>query len=130
MVQNTADSPEIRVLEGLTEIQAFDGRGQLELHHKDNAMVDLQFYTQSNRGQNNEVTVEPRETVDTNHKIGGQRFSSESVVGVQVGESEFIHLHPGWNQDLCQLENGSGRRDENPVSLAEIDPNGCSASSS
>jgi len=113
----------MRVLEGATEIQAFDGRGQLELHHKDNAMVDLQFYTQSNRGQNNEVTVESRETVDTNHTIGGQRFSSESVVGVQVGESEFIYLHPGWNQDECQLDPSSSGSVNDPTT--DIDPNEC-----
>ena len=105
----------------------FNGLGQVELKHDERGTVDVQFYVGSKTGANKRMSVDahPSETVETNQKLAGDKFSSESVVGVRIAGSDAIYLHPSWSQDGCEFEKGSGGTVSEPSSIEEIDPTEC-----
>lgn len=106
----------------------FSGLGQVELQHDERGTVDVQFYVQRNQDQNTDVTIESSDLVPTNEKIRGDRFRGESIVGVRIDDSKFIYLHPSWDQRDCRFVSSSGGTVEDPVLLADVDPETCSPS--
>lgn len=108
----------------------FNGLGQVELKHDDDGTVDVQFYIGTETGANKQMSVNtlPQETVKTNQKVGGDKVSSESVVGVRIAGSDAIYLHPSWNQDKCRFKNGSGGTVSEPSSINDINPTECTSS--
>jgi len=108
---------------------AFDGLGQVELKHDDQGMVDVRFYVGNQTGANKQMSVNLRsvEKVKTNQKVGGNRFSSESVVGIRIGDSDSIYLHPSWNQNGCKFDKGSGGTVSDPVSIENADLAECTS---
>lgn len=117
-------------LPGGSEEVNFDGLGQVELKHDQSGTVDVQFYVGDETGANKQMSVNARssETVETNQKVGGDRFSNESVVGVRIGDSDAIYLHPSWEQSDCEFDNGSGGTVSTPASIEDTDPTECSSS--
>lgn len=113
--------------EGSGEVR-FDGLGQVELKHEQNGTVGVQFYVGDETGVNKEMSVNarPSETIETNQKVGGDRFNNESVVGVRIRDSDAIYLHPSWEQSDCEFGNGSGGTVSTPASIEDTDPIECS----
>jgi hypothetical protein len=103
----------------------FNGLGQIELKHEDQGMVDVKFYVGNKTGANKQMSINSSsvEKVKTNQKVGGDRFSSRSVVGVQIGDSNSIYLHPSWNRHDCMFEKGSGGTVSDPTE--DTDPTKC-----
>ena len=116
---------------GSAEVK-FNGHGGVKLKHDEDGTVDVQFYVGSETGANKEMTVDTRspspKTVETNQMVGGKTFSSESVVGVRISESDAIYLHPSWNQDRCTFDSASGGTVSDPQSFTETDPTECGSS--
>jgi hypothetical protein len=105
----------------------FNGLGQVELKHEDQGMVDVKFYVGNKTGANKQMSINSSsvEKVKTNQKVGADRFSSRSVVGVQIGDSNSIYLHPSWNRNDCMFEKGSGGTVSDPASTEDTDPTKC-----
>jgi hypothetical protein len=105
----------------------FNGLGQVKLKHADQGMVDVKFYVGNRTGANKQMSINSRsvEKVKTNQKVGGDRFSSRSVVGVQIGDSNSVYLHPSWNRNDCMFEKGSGGTVSDPTSIEDTDPTKC-----
>jgi len=108
---------------------AFDGLGQVKLKHDNQGVVDVKLYVGKKTGARKQMSVNPLsiEKVNTNEQVGGSRFSSESIVGVQIGDSDSIYLHPSWNQGSCAFDRGSGGTVVDPVSTEDIDPSVCTS---
>ena len=105
----------------------FNGLGQIELKHEDQGMVNVKFYVGNKAGANKQMSINSSsvEKVKTNQKVGGDRFSSRSVVGVQIGDSNSVYLHPSWNRNDCMFEKGSGGTVSDPTSIEDTDPTKC-----
>lgn len=105
----------------------FNGFGQIKLKHEDQGIVDVKFYLGNKTGANKRMSINSLsvEKVKTNQKLGGDRFSSRSVVGVQIGDSNSIYLHPSWNRNDCMFEKGSGGTVSDPTSIEDTDPTKC-----
>ncbi|MGQ3331125.1 hypothetical protein [Halorubrum sp. FL23] len=107
----------------------FNGLGTVSLRHPRDGFVDVKFYVGNKTGANKQMFVNPRsvEKVKTNEKVGGDRFSSESVVGIRIADSDSIYLHPSWNQDRCAFDKGSGGTVMDPVSTEDTGFSECTS---
>lgn len=126
MIQNGEEDRDGSVGSESTRV-VFNGLGTVSLRHPQDGFVNVRFHVGNKTGAKKEMSVTPRsiEKVKTNEQVGGSRFSSESIVGIQIGGSDSIYLHPSWNQDRCAFDKGSGGTVVYPVSTGDTDPSEC-----
>ncbi|WP_066413898.1 hypothetical protein [Halorubrum aethiopicum] len=96
----------------------FSGGGNAEILGEDRMETVDVYLLGSERGGGNEVTVREGVEINTKQKIRGQLGSGDTIVGITLNGT--VYVHPQWSAEQCDLDQpnngGPGQEQDDPPS--------------